>query len=83
MRTRRRVDPILLREIERLQELSQGIALKARRKVKALGLKALLLDLMARNGRFTSDPWEAWARLYRAVTDNMLMAWDILHQAAH
>ena len=83
MRTRRCVDPILLKELKRLQELSQGIAPEARRKVKALGLKAVFSDLVARNGHFIGDPWEAWARLYRAVTDNMLMAWDTAYRAAH
>ncbi|QIJ71178.1 hypothetical protein G4V39_02310 [Thermosulfuriphilus ammonigenes] len=70
-------------EVKHLQEVSEGLPPEARRRVMALGLEAVALDLAARHGAPGSDPWSFWARCYHGVTDTLADAWDLAYASTH
>lgn len=84
MRTRRRVDPTLLDEVQRLQAVAEGLPPKPREKVRELAARVLFLDREARYGRPPfDDPWAWWGVRYFGITDVLGEAWDAAYRAAH
>ena len=83
MRGRQAVDSILIREARQFQGIAEGLPPRARQKIGALAVQALLLDHLARHADPGSDPWGFWARCYHGITDALAEGWDEALSWAH
>ena len=83
MKKRQAVDPIIVREVRRLQGLAEGLPPRARRRIKGLAFMVLLLDCLAQYADPGPDPWGFWAWCYHKLTDLLAEAHDEAVRWAH